>query len=66
MEQIKILNLKETMLSVPVKEQNGNIKYLNLRLQGRNGQDAPVISASAVTPGMELMQKKGFIKLQPV
>lgn len=64
--QLKIVNLTQNVLHVPVFDDDGAVKYLHVRLQGKGCEAAPVISSLAVTPHLQTLAKQKFIKLEKV
>lgn len=61
----QIINMAQKMFPVPYYNESGEIAFLNLRLQKRRrGQVPPVIAASAITPAMRKLEKKGYIVLK--
>lgn len=62
----RVKNLKEKIFPVPYKTESGETKYLDLRLQKRRGQKAPLLAESAILPATKELQRKGFIKLERV
>jgi hypothetical protein len=59
-------NLTQTMMTIPIFNENGQADHLHLRLQGRNGQKPPVIPSTAVTDKMRTLEKKRLIRLVQV
>jgi len=67
MNQFRIINLTQKMFPVPVYNPNGEIKFMNLRLQKRRrGQTPPIIAASSITPALRKLEKKRMIKLEQI
>lgn len=65
MAQYQVINKTAKIFPVPYRDSTGALKYLNLRLQKRRqGQRPPVLPASAITPAMKQLEKKGWITLR--
>lgn len=63
--KFQIINLRQKMFPVPYYMGNGEIRFLNLRLQKRrHGQKPPVLNAHAITPAMKKLEQRGHIKIQ--
>lgn len=65
-ESFRIVNLKESIQSVPVFDENGETSYLHLRLQGRNGQKPPVIESWQITEQLKGLERRGFIRIEKI
>jgi len=65
--QYRIVNLTQKIFPVPYFNTKGETKFLNLRLQkGRQGQDAPVLAATAIAPALKALEKKGLIRIEKI
>lgn len=65
--QYRIVNLTQKIFPVPYLNSKGEAKFLNLRLQkGRQGQDAPVLPATAISPALKALEKKGLIRIEKI
>lgn len=63
--RFQIINMAQKIIPVPYYKENGETAFLNLRLQKRRrGQVPPVVTASAITPAMRKLEKKGYIALK--
>lgn len=58
-----VKNLTQSVFPVEVYDENGQVKNLQIRIQGRGGQTPPVILSTAVTEQMRSFVKKGFLRL---
>lgn len=65
-ETYRVLNLKEAIQSVPVFNEEGKIDYLHVRLQGRKGQNPPVIQSWQITEQLRNLEKRGFIRIEKI
>lgn len=65
-EFVKVINRIEAVQSVPYYNDNGELVYLNLRIQGKGGQTPPVIKSTAIPDALRNIEKKGLIKLERV
>lgn len=65
-KKFRVVNNTENCLAVPVYDETGTVKHLNLRIQGRGGQIAPVIEEREITEGARIIERKGLIRLVPV
>ena len=65
--QYRIVNLTQKIFPVPYLNAKGETRFLNLRLQkGKQGQDAPVLAANAITPALKALEKKGLIRIEKI
>lgn len=65
--KFEIINLRQKMFPVPYYAENGELRFLNLRLQKRrHGQKPPVLSIQAITPAMKKLEQRGHIKIQKI
>lgn len=65
--QYRIVNLTQKIFPVPYLNTKGETRFLNLRLQkGKQGQDAPVLASSAITPALKALEKKGLIRIEKI
>lgn len=65
--QYRIVNLTQKIFPVPYLNAKGETRFLNLRLQkGKQGQDAPVLAANAITPTLKALEKKGLIRIEKI
>lgn len=62
----RLINCTQSILAVPYFNDQGKQAYLNVRIQKRRASVPPVISQTAVTPGMRAMQKRKLIRLELV
>lgn len=65
-EQYEIRNLTESTFPVQVFDDNGQIKNIYIRVQGRFGQKPPVVASTGITDHLRDLQKKKLIKLVKV
>lgn len=65
-KRFRVVNNTENCLPIPIYDETGTVKHLNLRIQGRGGQIAPVLEEREITEGARLIEKKGLIRLVPV
>ncbi len=66
LEQYEVRNLKESTFPVQFYNDNGQVEYMDLLIQGRMGAKPPVIASTAITDQMRALEKKGFIRLVKV
>lgn len=63
--RFQIINMAQKIIPVPYYKESGETAFLNLRLQKRRrGQVPPVVAATAITPAMRKLEKKGYIALK--